>query len=39
MNFQAPFFEAGARGFWTAVCAMAGLTAAALLLARWRRWI
>jgi Mg2+ and Co2+ transporter CorA len=39
MNFPAPFFDSGARGFWTAVGAMAGLTAAILLLARWRRWL
>jgi Mg2+ and Co2+ transporter CorA len=39
MNFPAPFFDSGARGFWTAVGTMAGLTAAILLLARWRRWL
>ena len=39
MNFQAPFFETGGRGFWTAVGAMAAAAVAALALARWRRWI
>lgn len=39
MNFPAPFFDSGARGFWIAVATMAGLAAAVLLLARWRRWL
>ena len=39
MNFQVAFFEAGARGFWTAVAAMMGFAVVALLVARWRSWI
>ncbi len=38
MNFPAPFFQSGARGFWTAVAVMAAIVIAALGLARWRRW-
>ncbi len=39
MNFQAPLFETGARGFWSAVAGMGAFTFAGLALARWRRWI
>ena len=39
MNFPAPFFDSGARGFWIAVGGMVALTAAILVLARWRRWL
>lgn len=39
MNFQAPFFESGARGFWLAVAGMGAFAVAGLVLARWRRWI
>jgi len=38
MNFPAPFFDSGARGFWIAVGTMAGIAVAGLGLARWRRW-
>jgi magnesium transporter len=38
MNFPAPFFHSGGRGFWIAVAAMAALAVAGLALARWRRW-
>ena len=38
MNFRTPFFDSGARGFWTAIGAMAAIVLAALGLARWRRW-
>jgi Mg2+ and Co2+ transporter CorA len=38
MNFPAPFFHSGGRGFWIAVAAMATLAVAGLALARWRRW-
>jgi Mg2+ and Co2+ transporter CorA len=38
MNFKAPFFDSGGRGFWIAVTAMATLAILGLALARWRRW-
>jgi Mg2+ and Co2+ transporter CorA len=38
MNFDAPFFQSGAQGFWTAIAGMAIVVVAALALARWRRW-
>ena len=38
MNFPAPFFHSGGRGFWIAVTAMATLALTGLALARWRRW-
>ena len=39
MNFQAPFFDTGAHGFWAAVVGMGIVTVVAVLVARWRRWI
>ena len=39
MNFQAPFFDSGARGFWIAVVGMGLVALAAVVVARWRRWI
>jgi Mg2+ and Co2+ transporter CorA len=39
MNFQAPFFDSGARGFWTAVLGMGVVAVLAVGVARWRRWI
>lgn len=39
MNFQAPFFDTGARGFWMAVAGMGVVTVVAVVVARWRRWI
>lgn len=38
MNFDAPLFKTQAAGFWTAVVAMLLLAAAAVAVARWRRW-
>lgn len=38
MNFNAPFFASGERGFWAALAAMGGFVVLALALARWRRW-
>ena len=38
MNFNAPFFHSGARGFWTTIAGMAIVASAALGFARWRRW-
>lgn len=39
MNFHAPFFDSGARGFWVAVVGMGAVALIAVLLARSRRWI
>jgi len=39
MNFQVPFFESGAPGFWTAIAGMALLAVVAVVVARLRRWI
>jgi magnesium transporter len=39
MNFEAPFFSTGARGFWTAVGAMLALSGIAVAVARRRGWI
>lgn len=39
MNFAAPFFAAGGRGFWGAVGAMAVISVAGTALARQRGWI
>lgn len=39
MNFAAPFFDTGGRGFWLAFAGMLVLAAVALVVARWRRWI
>lgn len=38
MNFEAPLFRTGARGFTVTIVLMAALVLAALGLARWRRW-
>jgi Mg2+ and Co2+ transporter CorA len=38
MNFDAPFFQSGALGFWTAIAGMTLVVLAALVFARWRRW-
>lgn len=39
MNFQAPFFDTGARGFWAAVVGMGAVAMVAVVVARWRHWI
>lgn len=39
MNFDAPFFNSGAKGYWSAIAAMVMLAAIALGWARLRRWI
>lgn len=39
MNFQVPFFESGARGFWAAIAGMGVIAVVAVGVARWRRWI
>lgn len=39
MNFDAPFFKTAAKGFWTAIAAMAALVVIAIVVARRRRWI
>ena len=39
MNFQAPFFESGGRGFWVSVVGMRVVALVAVVVARWRRWI
>lgn len=39
MNFQAPFFEAGAFGFWSAVGAMLLLSGAGIWMAKRRSWL
>jgi magnesium transporter len=39
MNFDAPFFNSAATGFWTAVSAMGVLVAISIWMAKWRRWI
>lgn len=39
MNFAAPFFDTGGRGFWTAFAGMALVAVASIIVARWRRWI
>ena len=38
MNFQAPFFDTGARGFWLAISGMATLLVAAVLVWKHGRW-
>ena len=38
MNFDAPLFKTGQRGFVTTVVAMAAVVVVAMVLARWRRW-
>lgn len=38
MNFNVPFFQSGARGFWTTLAGMAAVVVAAVGFARWRRW-
>ena len=39
MNFQAPFFDTGAAGFYTVVAAMVVLSAVGTWVAWWRGWI
>ncbi len=39
MNFAAPFFETGAKGFWSALAGMAIVVVIAMLVARRRRWL
>jgi Mg2+ and Co2+ transporter CorA len=39
MNFAAPFFDTGGRGFWSAFAGMALVAVVAIIVARWRRWI
>lgn len=39
MNFDAELFRSGDTGFWVTIGALLALTAAALALGRWRRWI
>lgn len=38
MNFNVPFFQTGARGFWSTIAGMAFVVTCALGFARWRRW-
>lgn len=38
MNFDAGFFKTQDHGFWIAVAGLGCLSAAALLLGRWRQW-
>lgn len=38
MNFKAPVFETGTRGFTVTIGSMVALVVCALLVARWRRW-
>jgi Mg2+ and Co2+ transporter CorA len=39
MNFKAPLFDSGQRGFWGAIVAMLVIAVIGTGLARWRRWI
>jgi magnesium transporter len=39
MNFEAPLFATGERGFWGAVGAMGLIAAGAVVLGRWRDWL
>ena len=39
MNFDAAFFATGDAGFWWALGGMAALAVAAVVVARWRRWL
>ena len=39
MNFPAPFFDTGGRGFWGAITGMVVITVLAIGLGRWRRWL
>jgi Mg2+ and Co2+ transporter CorA len=39
MNFKAPLFDSGQRGFWGAIVAMLVIAVVGTGLARWRRWI
>ena len=39
MNFAAPFFDTGGRGFWIAFAGMSLVAVVAIIIARWRRWI
>ena len=39
MNFEAPFFQSGAAGFWIAVGTLVGIAGLAVLVARRRGWI
>jgi magnesium transporter len=39
MNFEAPFFASGERGFWVAIASMAAIAALSLWIGRRRDWI
>lgn len=39
MNFDAPFFDTGAEGFWWALAGMGAIVVIALVLGRRRRWL
>jgi Mg2+ and Co2+ transporter CorA len=39
MNFEAPFFHSGQKGFVITIVAMLVIAALALVVARWRRWL
>jgi magnesium transporter len=39
MNFKAPLFDSGERGFWSAIVVMLAIAVVGTGLARWRRWI
>lgn len=39
MNFQAELFQTGARGFWRTIAGMGLISLAAIVVARWRKWI
>ena len=39
MNFDAPFFDAGAKGFWWALAGMGAIVVVAVVLGRRRRWL
>lgn len=38
MNFDAAFFQTKDVGFWVSVTLLGGLTALAIVLARWKKW-
>lgn len=39
MNFDAPFFDTGAKGFWGALAGMGAIVVIAVLIGRRRRWL
>ena len=39
MNFAAPLFDSGMRGFWIVIGSMAAIAVLAMLVARWRDWL